>query len=458
MHRNKQRKGISTIIAALFTVAVIIVGINVMMYGSSLQNNFAQTEVQKNQKATERLSEQLQLTGLTIKNNQFNITLYNTGSLPVHLVGMWVTNNTATNWHRSWDLTSNNYILNPRNATRNIGQSLTPTLQYCLSVTCPTTKPTYTFGFVTERGTIATYKLAGGSDAMLNVQMFATPLDPQTGNNIKVFMLVRNNNTLADAVTNIVPNITTNPSNACTTLTAPTPSSEPSLIKGSSTSFQWTCTVQGTIGQTVTFTGSINNGMSNQASASVTLTSLSLTQTNFASIAGTLTIDYNTIQHAQHGEYSWKYGFTLNASSATVFRATMTNHDPTNTFYLSKSSALVQYSEGGSSNVAKWVVTDSATPSNTGGDPSVTSYCAGPGDYCSSIAPNGGTLLITFGATAASGSTVASTSTLQSGKLSMIPMLVLGKMCVAGSSGCPSQSAVGLLYGQNIPFIASQVA
>ncbi len=455
MHRYNQKKGISTIIGALFTVAVIVVGLNAMTYISSSQNNFGQVEVQKNLKATERLSEQLQLTGLTINNNKFNITLYNTGSLPVHLVKMWVTNNTATNWHQSWDLTSNNYYINPRNATRNIGQSLTPTLQYCLSVTCPTTKPTYTFGFVTERGTIATYKLAGGSDAMLNVQMFATPSNPQTGNPINVLMLVRNNNTLADAVTNIVPNITTSPSNACTTLTSPTPASEPSLMKGSSTSFQWTCTVQGTIGSTVTFTGSINNGMSNQASASVTITSLSLTQTNFASIAGTLTVDYNSIQHAQHGEYSWKYGFTLNATSATVFKFTVTNHDPTNTFYLSKNTATLWYAQPGAAQAkAQWNIVTSATPGGSG-DPTVTSYCPGPGDYCSSIAPNGGTFVMYAGATGPSGGSPSSTTNLQSGTLSMLPLLLFGKMCVAGTSGCPSQSSVGTLYGQNIPFMST---
>ncbi len=468
MHRNKQKKGISTIIAALFTVAVIIVGLNVMIYSSSLQNNFGQVEVQKNLKATERISEQLQLTGATIKNNKFNITLYNTGSLPVHLVRMWVTNNTGTNtnWHQSWNLTSNNYILNPRNATRNIGQSLTPTLY-------AKTGTTYTFGFVTERGTIATYKLAGGSDAQLSAQLVAYPPTIPAGEQVTIQMLVQNNSTLADSVANItptLPTVTVSPSNGGSYQLAsgPTPASYPSIVKGSSAAFTWSYKLTGSNGTIFTFSAGLANSQSNTASTSASLYAVQLSSTTYAVNAGVLTLNYTSFKWTQN-DGVWHSNWSINSGTAlTGFRIDIANNNSTGDLWLSKYSAIV-VGQVGSASTSPWFIVNLVTPatnlnqcsSSFNGMPLGTKLpCTygyggclpvGSTDYCQVI-PAGQKVSVYAAATVINGNTPQNIGG-NAGTQYLVQTLMIGRFCATGLSSVCSAGA-GTSYAQNIPFIA----
>ncbi len=445
MHRNKQKKGISTIIAALFTVAVIIVGLNAMTYVSTVQNSLAQVATQKNFQSIQRISEQLQLRGITIKNNQFNITLYNTGSLPVHLVKMWVTNNTATNWHQSWDLSSKNYYLNPRNSTRNIGQSLTPVLY-------ANTGKTYTFSFVTERGTIATYKLAGGSDAQLFVQLVASPPTIPAGESVTVQMIVQHNNTLADAVANISPNaptVTINPSTDGTAMailmSGPTPVSYSNILSGSSKVFTWTYQLSGQNGTSFTFTGSLTNSQSNTAApVTVTLNGVKITSTTYALNSGVLSMSYTSFQWTQGG--GWNKGWSIPSGTAkTAFKVDVTNNNASGTLWLSKNTSFIEQIVGTAGTTPFFIVnmTDASTT-----PPTNTAYCSGTGDFCGYILPNG-KLTIYLAANAQDVSTGQSIGG-QAGKVTTIILLVFGKFATCGSCS-------GAAYGQNLPFIGVEL-
>ncbi len=456
MHRNKQKKGISTIIAAIFMVAMLVVGLNVMTYVSNSQNNLAQVQAQKNQKATERISEQLQFTGVTVPNNKFNITLYNTGSLPVHLVRMWVTNNTAPNWHQSWDLTSNNYYLNPRNSTRNIGQSLTPTLSYCVS--CVTNaKPTYTFGFVTERGTIATYKLAGYSDAQLYARLIATPPTIIPGGQVSLVMLVENNNTLADAVVNITPptTLTVTGSATCTPVSGPFPTSDPNILRGGTRSYTWTYQLSGNDGQSCTFQGSLTNPQSNTASVTATLKAVTAT-TNWSLTAGIITADFSSFRWTQGN--AWHSGWAVSAGTKTAFNMTITNNNTTGvcaggpaacTFWVSGNSLFNLGTIAINPTNSGWYIVNSVDKDGTG-NPTNTAYgsanCGSLTDYCVSVAP-GASATLSF----AAGTPFASTQV----KTALGSNLFTGTVLIYGKfSSTQPTSSTGTLYAQQIPFIA----
>ncbi len=439
-------------------VAMLVVGLNVMTYVSNSQNNLAQVQAQKNQKATERISEQLQFTGVTVKNNLFNITLYNTGSLPAHLVRMWVTNNTATNWHQSWDLTSNNYYLNPRNSTRNIGQSLTPTLSYCVS--CPTTaKPTYTFGFVTERGTIATYKLAGYSDAKLYVQLIAAPPTINPGGQVSVVMLVENNNTLADAVVNVTPptllSVTPPSGGTCTPVSGPTPASDPNILRGATRSYTWTYQLTGNDGTFCTFQGSLTNPQSNTASVSATLKAVTAT-TNWSLTAGILSADFPSFRWTQGN--TWNTGWAVSAATYTAYQMSIANNNTTGVcvnnnnqcnFWVSANSLFNLGTIASNPGNTFWYVAATVTPDGTG-NPTNTAYgssnCGTQTDYCLLIAP-GASVVVYF---AASGPGTNVHVKMPTGaNLYTGTILMYGKF-----SRSQPTSSNGTLYAQQIPFIA----
>ena len=109
---NRQKKGISTIIAAVFMTAVIILGLGAVSWGLNMQNKLGQVIKDRTAVETELNKERIELRDVSIVSNKFNITLVNTGILPVKIVRAWVTNTTDTlGWHKQYD--NLNKLINP---------------------------------------------------------------------------------------------------------------------------------------------------------------------------------------------------------------------------------------------------------------------------------------------------------------------------------------------------------
>ncbi|MGH9879405.1 MAG: hypothetical protein ACRD5H_17375, partial [Nitrososphaerales archaeon] len=197
MQRNGEKKGISTIIATVFMIAVIIVGLGAVGWGLNMQNDLGKVIKQRTVTETDQNRERIELRDVSIVSNKFNITLANTGILPAKIVRVWITNTTDTNgWHRQYD--TFNKIINPGGSLTNFGQDLPLVAK---------TDKSYEIKVVTERGTTAVFKIANGNDAKLHVRLTATQSTLPTGQAITLVMFVTHNNTLADAVLNIEPEI-----------------------------------------------------------------------------------------------------------------------------------------------------------------------------------------------------------------------------------------------------------
>lgn len=264
MHRNKQGKGISTIIAAIFMVAIIIVGLNVMTWGLNLQNNFGQVITERNVAETEQGSEKMELRDVTIDNNKFNMTVVNTGSLPVKLVKMWVTNDTcttatctSTNWHLNYDL---NNLINPGDSLTKLGQGLSLIAKNSSS---------YKINLVTERGSSANFQILSPKDKAIKMDLFAVPRSIPTGQDVTVIFGVTNNLTDGSIVQSVRPNVPLSwtATEAPTGLTAatatlvegPTPAMEQSLTLGDAAFFKWVYKITGDKADKIKFNATIVN-------------------------------------------------------------------------------------------------------------------------------------------------------------------------------------------------------
>ena len=74
--RKKERRGLSTIIGAVFMIGVIVIGINVLTWAINEQSNFAQVVSEKNMIDIERVYEKIELRDVKIEgNNKLNMTL-----------------------------------------------------------------------------------------------------------------------------------------------------------------------------------------------------------------------------------------------------------------------------------------------------------------------------------------------------------------------------------------------
>lgn len=260
---QRSKKGLSTIVGAIFLVAIIFAGISVINWGVGLQDNYALTISERNQIDWERLNEKVELTDLSIDNNKFNITLQNTGTLPARLVRLWVTNETS-NWHQKYDT---NYLVNPTTKLTSLGQSL--------SLNALSTQD-YVIGVVTERGNLATFRAASSSNQALNLNLHALPSTVSAKFQATLMLSVNNNLTNVDVIPKVTPitdlQVSAPAGATYTKISGPTPVSDKGLLRGETTFFRWIYEIDGSENQVITFTASLVGGKpGNTASASVTI-------------------------------------------------------------------------------------------------------------------------------------------------------------------------------------------
>jgi hypothetical protein len=136
------KRGVSAVIGTIFFVTILFAGFSMIMWVFSQYNAYMKIVNEKNQLDWERQNEMIEIVSLSIVSGKLNISVTNRGSVMVHLVDLWITNLTAENWHKLFQI---DYYVNPGNTTTNIGQEL------------GTVNPSFTYRvkIVTERGNIA---------------------------------------------------------------------------------------------------------------------------------------------------------------------------------------------------------------------------------------------------------------------------------------------------------------
>ena len=266
MNVMNSRRGISTVVGAVFFVIIFTTAITFVTYDMNLLNNFTSAFVSKSQSDADANHEQFSISAVKIANNKFNITVQNSGSIPITLDRLWVQNKTDITWGTS--KYAINQIVYPGNSLSQIGQSLP---LYA--------KPTqgYDIKLVTLRGNVKELYVNSVSQAPVYLQLFALP---STGSNnfIATLLLgVTNNMTNGGTLTNIVPNMVVNNVTGfgkASLISGPMPSSYPLLNNGAETFFQWNYNITGSSGYKVNFQTSLQNGyLYNNASQNVVLNS-----------------------------------------------------------------------------------------------------------------------------------------------------------------------------------------
>src|SRR5574341_382760 len=452
MPRNREKRGISSIIAAVFMIAVIVLGLGVLTSGLTFQNKLGQVVTETSLAETEQIKERIELGDVRIEtNNKFNITLVNTGILPVKIVKAWITNTTDTNgWHRQYD--NLNKLINPGQVLTNFGQDL--------SLVAKTDK-SYEIKVVTERGTTAVFKITNGNDAKLHVRLTATPNTVPSGQRVTITMLVTHNNTLADAVLNIEPEFnppTPNidpPGTGTATLvgTGPTPAKDASIIKGGTRSYTWVYEITGQNNTQFTFQGRLKDGKSNTDSVTFSTRLVKVTATDYATTAGILTIDYASFRYTQQGS-SWTPGWTVD-NDYVAFKMDLTNNNVSGTFWISKYTMFDLDPIGSAADTA-WYLTNRTDDGGTRPEIYQAFTCPAYGsvpanEYCLSI-PSQGTRTLYFGGDAPNalpGSPYHVPKLTSTGKYSAF-IIIYGKFCNAGAA----KDCSGIKYAQNLPFMA----
>ena len=193
-----KRRGMSTIIGATFFVIVMGSTIGYVTYSMDLLDDLARQIDASQDKNLNRQSEEFVISKLGVDNNKFNLTITNTGSLPINITKMWAKNLTDSTWNQtSYTI---NQVVSPGGIITNIGQG---------TGLISNDTQSYSLKLLTSRGnaelvtTIAVGGSAFGSGA-LEMNLIATTKNPMDSQNVTMIYSVKNNLT-AGAIQSIVP-------------------------------------------------------------------------------------------------------------------------------------------------------------------------------------------------------------------------------------------------------------
>jgi len=218
----RNRRGLSTVVGAVFFVIAATTVISYISYSMNTIDQFAESVIVKEAENINRGLEDITISQITIVGGEFNMTVVNTGSLPVHLTRLWVTDEDSAVPDKKADL---DVRINPGNEKYNIGQGTGISADSTIS---------YSLKTVTERGNLATYSVS--PDIPLQIQV-VTPATVAPSETIRVTALITNNSTKPNNIANLIPEMKNNAT--LTAINGPLPSSIQTLPKGNTAVFTW---------------------------------------------------------------------------------------------------------------------------------------------------------------------------------------------------------------------------
>lgn len=398
-----------------------------------LLDNYSQTFLTKNQERIDAQREQLKISSVSIaNNNKFNITVQNTGEIPINLTRIWIQDTSTSNSPSKFVV---NQAVSPDAIVKNIGQNI----QFTASST-----DAYDMKLVTDRGNTQEFSVNSANTVPLNIQLYAFPSTVSSGFTTQVVMVVTNNST--GTLVNVTPTATVSPTPPgppnCV-LGSVSPPKSNSLPPGSTALFTWPLTATGTANQVCTVTAKLQNGFpGQQVQTTVTITMVTLSSTNYAANAGVLTIDYTSFKWAQTN--TWNSGWQFN-HGATGFAITIANNNQTAGGYklwISENSQLFFQVAGGTASPTSFYLVN-AVNLNPGGI-TINKYTP---DLHQGVDNLGGTATLYFASKQqGSGPQGGTLQTMPAGEFTGF-IVMYGKFAI-------NQGDTGTQYAQTIPFVA----
>lgn len=451
----RSRRGIASVVGTVFAIIALTTTITYITYSMGILNNFDQSVLVKNQQLTDVDKEKFQIASVTVPNGKLNITLANTGTLPIKFTKVWIQDSSSNDSVNSY-VPAHNFV-SPGEILTNMGQNM-------LAIN---PSDSYNIKIVTSRGNTQEFDMNSPSTSPLNIQMMFIPPTVTDGFQSELMMVVLNNGT--STLTNIVPTPLPSPTygthNTAKLSCVAGPVNPPkfdTLSPGNVAIFTWAVTAtSGNAGDTCTYnlTRPLQNGYLESVSppSPLTITAVSLSSTTYALNSGVLTMTYTSFKWIQGT--TWNSDWSLPNGKTTDFQLTITNDNQTSgnySLWLSKDSQLMLFPTTPPPNnkvvptpyFLVSCVTQTAGPGCNGG-----AYCSAPpcitpyADNSTGISNEGGSVTLNFGAITAGDSSQQYYGSLQPNTEYYGTLVIYGKFTKDPSDNSGS-------YAQNMPFMA----
>ena len=333
----KSRKALSTVVGAVFAIIALTSTVTYVSYSMGILDNYNQSVLTKNQQLSDVNKEKFQISSVTVPNSKLNITVTNTGSVPINFTKIWIQNTTTTDWVRSYAPT-NNFVV-PGAVLTKIGQTIPVYINSANS---------YNVKLVTSRGNTQQFTVNSVGATPLNIQLLAFPTTVPSGFKSELVMVVINNST--STLVNVSPNNPTltinNVSNDSPTCISSglTPTQYTTISPGTTAIFTWDITVTGTGGDscTASFTTPLQGGYAQAVtSPAIKPTVVSLSSTTYSQNSGVITNDYTAFRWTEGN--TWNTDWSFPGCNTIDFKITISNNNQTAggySLWLSKNSQI----------------------------------------------------------------------------------------------------------------------
>ena len=306
----KNRRGLSSVIGMIFLVVVLSSVIGYFSYAINLVEQVNDQVILKGIESVDKSREDFEIVNTRIDGGKFNLTIQNTGELPINFTRLWISNVTDNNWPLQ-NFTVNE-IATPNQVISNVGQNMN---LYSLE------SQAYSIKLVTQRGNSKEVSINSPNQEKMDLKLIALPETVPDKFRTTILFSVTNNMTNQNNLLNVKPKMqtpVTTGTASYTLISTLTPNEQPTLRKGDTVNFIWVYEISGLFGDSVTFTASLENGHSqNTASTTVFINDVLLSQQSATSLSSTSTTTPNDkdliILHAETdntptGEYQMYAG------------------------------------------------------------------------------------------------------------------------------------------------------
>jgi hypothetical protein len=262
----KSRRGISSVVGMVFAIIAIVTTVGYVTFSLNVLDSYNQSVLARNQMSIDAGKEKLDLYSVKTTNYRFNVTIANSGNLPINITRMWVQNTTATDWVYYYTI---NKLVSPGALLTNIGVN---------SPVSYNSANMYNLKLITGRGNSMQFSLGSPSAKPLFTQLQIIPGSIHNQTNATLIYTVTNNMTSSNLLTNLAASISScvvSPTQNGRTVSAvllsgPIPPQYPSLQSGGTVLFKWVYNMTGYARSNIKCTASL--GGSNPSSDTVWIT------------------------------------------------------------------------------------------------------------------------------------------------------------------------------------------
>ena len=369
-----KRRGLSTIVGAVFFVLVMGSTIGYVTYSMDVIDDLAYQVDVKQDTNLNRQNEEFKITGIRVDGNEFNLTVTNTGTLPINITNMWVKNMTDPLWNQTkYKL---NQLISPGQSVANIGQG---TGLVALD------SESYSLRLVTDRGNALNTQLLSATAQPLQMTLFTSPSSPNSKQNVTLLYSVKNNLTAGKIIQSITPQMdppTTTGAATAVLKSGPTPTSADSLAPGEMAFFEWTYYVEGNKNNKITFNATIVNAVSGNFvtdSTHIAIPPVAQSSINevLGGLVGILQMDFDSfefcefaVQDCRTTSTDWVRAWNGTTSTEYIWRINMTNNGEEDIFMDEHTAMLIlRAKSGGGGDIARamFILNNSTATQEDGG-------------------------------------------------------------------------------------------